>query len=248
MNEVLKHIELIESYVEGRLTEKERQDFETRLVIDSNLKEEFDLYKNIVEGIKEIGEENLKAKLKLADNELDTETKIVKLKPKINIKYWSIAASFVFLIGIGLFFYMSNSSNLNAIATKYYEKDKGLPVEMAVGKSKWEDVMNLYKSDDYTGTKIKLQKLAKENPANDTLNYFYGVVNFELKDYRQARANLNNIKSESKYYEKAQYRLILIDLKINDKQQAIAKINECLVNNQHLYYDKLLELKAELTK
>ena len=44
MKEVLKHIELIENFVEGKLSENERQDFETRLIVDGDFKEEFDLY------------------------------------------------------------------------------------------------------------------------------------------------------------------------------------------------------------
>lgn len=250
MKEVLKHIELIENYVEGRLSENEKQDFETRLIIDSDFKEEFDLYNTVVAGIQEAGRENLKAKLKLADNELDNKQNIINIKnsQKKQTKYWAFAASVVFAIGIGLFFYMNDKPDLMALANNYYEKEKGLPIEMSVTRNQWEDVMSVYKNEDYTATKNKLEDLLKKEPTNDTLNYFYGVVNFELNNYRASIASFNNINPTSNYYDKAQYRLVLIDLKLNNKADAIVKINECLLNKQHLYYDKLSQLKSELSR
>lgn len=250
MSEVLKNIELIENYCEGKLSAVEHTDFEARLLIDAELKEEFELYKVIVTGIKEQGEDDLKAKLKLADNELDSEPKIIELKKdnKKSIKYWTIAASVVFIVGAGLFWSLANKTNLPQLATVYYEKEKGLPDEMSVTETQLADVMNLYKSGDYVATRNKLELLLKENYTNDTLHYFYGVVNYELDNYRLSRASFNSIKTESKYFEKAQYRLILIALKTNDKQYALDRVNECLLNKKHLYYDNLVKLKAELTK
>ncbi|MFN8117913.1 MAG: hypothetical protein U0W65_17520 [Bacteroidia bacterium] len=247
---VLKHIELIEQYCEGKLSAQDKTDFETRLLIDAEFKEEFELYKAIVAGIKEQGEDNLKAKLKLADNELDNVPKIVELKKenKKGIKYWAVAATIIFIIGIGLFWSLSNKSDLPQLADTYYEKEKGLPIEMSVTKNQLADVMNLYKSGDYVATKNKLEFLLKENNANDTLHYFYGVVNYELNNYRASRAGFNSVKTESNYYEKAEYRLILIDLKTNDIQKALDRVNKCLLNKQHLYYDNLVKLKSELTK
>ena len=67
MTEVLKHIELIEQYYEGNLSANQIADFETRLITDSDFKEEVELYKVIVAGIKENGAENLKARLRQAD-------------------------------------------------------------------------------------------------------------------------------------------------------------------------------------
>lgn len=250
MSEVLKNIELIENYYEGKLSDADKTVFEARLIIDSDFKDEVELYKNIVSGIKENGVANLKAKLKLVDNELDNEPVIRKIEPvnSSKIKYLAFAASVVLVISLSVYWNLSNKSNLSQLAIEYYEKEKGLPVEMSVTENQLADVMNLYKSGDYVATKNKLELLLKENNTNDTLHYFYGVVNYELDNYRASRASFNSIKNESDYYEKGQYRLVLIDLKINDKQKALDRVNKCLLNKQHLYYDNLVKLKSELTK
>jgi hypothetical protein len=250
MSEVLKNIELIETYFEGKLSSAEKTAFETRLAIDSDFNEEVELYKNIVAGIKETGEANLKAKLKLVDNELDTEPVIVKMGApnSLKIKYIGIAASVILVICISVYWNLSNKSNLPELAIAFYEKEKGLPNEMSVSESQLSDVMSSYKNDDFVTTKNKLNELLKYNSSNDTLRYFFGITNYELKDYRTAIASFNMISMESKYYDKAQYRLVLIELLVDDKQRALKKIDECLANRNHLYYDKLVQLKSELLK
>ena len=159
MSEVLKNIELIENYCEGKLSAVEHTDFETRLLIDAELKEEFELYKAIVSGIKEHGEDNLKAKLKLVDSELDNEHKIIELGKgnKKSIRYWAIAASVVFIVGLGLFWSLVNKTDLPQLANVYYDKEKGLPVEMSVTENQLAEVMAFYKSGDYVATINKLE-------------------------------------------------------------------------------------------
>jgi len=250
MPEVLKNIELIENYYEGKLSDAEKTAFETRLVIDSDFKEEFDLYKNIVAGIKENGAANLKAKLKLVDDELDNEPLVLKLETNKTslVKYLAIAASVILIISLGVYWNLSDKSNLPELAIAYYEKEKGLPNEMSVSKGQLSDVIASYKNGDYVTTKNKLNDLLKNKNTNDTLNYFLGITSYELKDYSAALASFNTINSESVYYDKAQYRLVLIELVANDKQKALHKIDECLANKNHLYYDKLIQLRAELSK
>ena len=250
MSEVLKNIELIETYFEGKLSDAEKTAFEARLAIDSDFKEEVELYKNIVAGIKENGAANLKAKLKLVDEELDREPVIIKLESRKSsqVKYLAIAASVVLIICISVYWNISSKSNLSELAIAYYEKDKGLPNEMSVTEDQLSDVMASYKNGDYIKSKNRLNDLLKNNTTNDTLRYYFGITNFELKDYRAALASFNMIGSESKYYEKAQYRLVLIELFLNDKQIALNKIDECLANKNHLYYDKLVQLRTELSK
>lgn len=250
MSEVLKNIELIETYFEGKLSDADKTAFETRLIIDSDFKEEVELYKNIVAGIKENGASNLKAKLKLVDEELDSEPAIIKLESRKSslVKYIAIAASVVLVISLSLYWSLSNKSNLPELAIVYYEKEKGLPNEMSVSENQLSDVMISYKNGDYFTTKSKLNDLLKNKNTNDTLNYFLGITSYELKDYSAALASFNTINSESVYYDKAQYRLVLIELLANDKQKALNKIDECLSNENHLYYDKLVQLKKELSK
>ena len=248
MTEEVNNIELIEQYCEGSLSKKEMIDFEARLIIDSELKEEFEIYKAVVSCIKEKGEEDFKVKLLLADEELDRNSKKTSSNDKSNFKYWAIAASIILLIGIGLYWILTPKIDLEKLADNYYEKEKGLQVEMSVNKGQLDNVMNSYKTEDYKGAKKQLEILLKTNNSNDTLNYFNGIINYELVDYITAKISFKKINKGSSYFEKAQYRLILIALKTKNKAEAIGMIDESLLNKNHIYYEKIKSLKAELSK
>lgn len=68
-----KYYELIEAYFENRLSKTEREDFESRMKYDTQLQEEVELYKIVVDGIKAKAEkEQLKEKLTNLDNQMDS--------------------------------------------------------------------------------------------------------------------------------------------------------------------------------
>lgn len=247
MPDTLKNIEIIENYYEAKLTQKERHDFEVRLISDSDFKEEYDLYLNIIEGIKESGKQKLKEKLRLADVDLDKKNSIVNPlpSPKKNYSFYAIAASIILLIGF--FFIWTNSNDLPALADKYYEKEKGLPVEMGASENKMQLIMNEFKTGNLTTALENLHKLMLEKQNNDTLEYFNGVICLELKQYDASYASFHGISDQSTFFEKAQYRMIIIDLMENKKQDVLMLINENLERKDGLYYDKLVSLKKELS-
>ncbi len=249
MSETLKHIELIEDYCEGKLSQKDRQEFELRLVTDPDFKEEYELYRNIVAGIKESGAQRLKEKLKQVDVDLDNRKGIQTglHQPNKNYSFYAIAASVTLLIGFFFAWNYFNTADLPALADKYYEKEKGLPVEMSASENKMQLIMNDYKTGNLINALENTHKLMLEKQDNDTLEYFNGVICLELEQYDAAYASFHGIPQTSPFFEKAQYRMIIIDLKEKKKQDVLILIDESLSRKDGLYYDKLVSLKKELS-
>ena len=240
MKEVLKHIELIENFVEGKLSENERKDFETRLIVDGDFKEEFDLYKSVVAGIKASGLENLKAKMKEADYELDSNNVVeLKFAKKQNSRlYYSIAASIVLILGIAFIWNFNSGNSLSDLADSVYEKDKGLPVEMSVNIQTLNDAMNSYKTGDYHTAQNHLLNILHNNQANDTTIFYLGLVEYELGNFIKSQEYFNAISDSSIYCPKAEYRLLLSLLKINSVNDAKAECKKILSNPNHQYREK----------
>ena len=241
----MENYELIENYFEGKLSEEEKASVDSLLLSNSDFKDEFELYKNIVFGIKEAGKEHLKNKLKEADMELDEGTPLTQVtKEKTNFKFIAIAASVLIIIGATSFYFFFKSPDLPELASKYYEPEIGLPVELAVSNSKWDAVMNDLKSGNIKESKEKLDKL-KSSGTNDTLSYFEGVLDYELKNYGEAIKNFSSVNESAYYFQKAQYRLVLSYLMSKNKKSALEAIDKATANK---YFAKLSELKAELSK
>lgn len=247
MSEVLKNIEEIESYFEGKLSLEDKLLFETKLESSPELVAELKLYKQIRSVIVEKGKEDLKNKFILADKELDGRASVISIGKKTNYKILSLVASVIVVIGISIFFFLNKKNDYSELTNKYYEAEKGLPIEMGTS-NKFDNLMNSYKSGNLNDANRQLDELLKKNSQNDTLRYFYAVVNDELKNYQPAIIDYSSIPSSSHYFQKAQYRLVLTYLKTNDKNKAVEIINQALGNKEHLYYDKLSQLRAELTK
>jgi hypothetical protein len=113
MEDNLKHLELIEAYLEGNLSEEEKVDFEVRLLVDKDLEEEFELYKKIVGGFKDIQTENIRQKLQAIDDEIDSNSH----KPSTKFYWWAgLAACLIFVqILIILFLFQFVLSFINKI-------------------------------------------------------------------------------------------------------------------------------------
>ncbi|MGB3948547.1 MAG: hypothetical protein WBM13_11225 [Bacteroidia bacterium] len=242
----MKNIEEIENYFEGKLSLEDKLLFEAKLEANPELVAEFELYKQIRGAIIEKGKEDLKHRFALADKELDNKAKnTIQISKKSNYKILAIAASVALVVGISLFFFLNTSQNYVQLVDKYYEKEKGLPVEMGTS-NKFDKLMNAYKAENYTEAQKQLTELLQTNSSNDTAVFFNAIVNDELMNYPQAIIGYLNIPIASNYYEKSQYRLVLTYLKTNEKEKAIEILNQALNNKQHLYYDKLSQLRSEL--
>jgi len=255
MEDILKHVELIEAYVEGRLSKQEKQDFEAKLITDTELAEELKLYKTLVAGIKDSGLEkdknNLKEELKEVDNNLDKKsshgTKTIILK---RIKWYYYAAACVLLLIIPLYFIVTENPT-EKLLSNYYEKDKGLPVLMSGSKNiSLDNAMNLYKQEKYKEAKQAFNELLKDKPMNDTLNYYSALSSFELEKYNKAIKQFTIIlqNDTSVFKEKAEYYLGLTYFAVDKIQQAKELFNKIAANPSHRYQEKAQDILRELDK
>ena len=236
--EELKNIELIENYFEKKLSARDMANFEARMVIDNDFKEEVELYQNIVLSIKEAGQNRLKSLLQNADKELENNSgKIINLFPgnpkeqsksnntdnptkkkpaKFNILL--LVASFTLLFGIGLS-YLIYTHNSNSNQFQVFDfKEGGLPNKMGCS-SILDSAMIDFKQAQYQQTINQLLALKSQN---DTTIYFIGYCQERLKQQELAMQTYSkiSIQSNSKYSMRAAYRRALLLIKKNKKSEA----------------------------
>lgn len=244
----LKYFDIIEQYVDGNMTEAERENFEQNLASDELLKIEYALYTQIVESVGEYFMAKHKNKLRTIDLELDLENASTPKSRRIIL--FSIAASLVILLVS--YFAISplfNQPDLKAIASNYDEVDKGIPVLMSMnGDSQFSKAMNQYKQKDYQGSLSILQQLSNDKKNNDTLIYYIGI-NYQMLDSLQMAINYFK-KAENFQYsifkDKADFRLAICYLKLENKEDALAVLKSIGGNSKHLYQEKALKMLGEL--
>jgi tetratricopeptide (TPR) repeat protein len=246
----LKYFDFIEHYVDGNMDELEQRDFEAQLVSNPLLKEEYGKYLTCINGIKDYYSSNLKNQLKAQDLELDIAL-AKPLKPRINrVLLYSIAATFaLFITTFTVLNIIKKAPDLNGIASKYKEEEKGMPILMSLSEdAQLNEAMNLYKQSDYNGSLNIIQTLQENKKNNDTL-IFYEGVNYEMlgnsgKAINCYRKLING--GSSIFTEKAQYRLALCYLQNEDEKNAMEQLDIICKNPQHLYFEQAKAILKEL--
>jgi tetratricopeptide (TPR) repeat protein len=236
-------IELMERYYDGHLSEEEKASFEQRLYHDELFSEEYELFIKVRQGLESAGEEELRAKLNAADAELPAPFIEHKSNTKIT-KFFLIAASFAVLIISAYFLFVSDNFSYK----HFEERETGLPVLMnSEINNSLDQAMIYYKQKEYEDSYRILNNILEENPSNDTLLYFNGVVLYELENYSEATSYYKEIiDTESAYREKAEYRLALAYLRLDKKNDAKSILRKITSEPTHLYNDKAWELLKEL--
>ena len=206
MDDNLKHIELIEAYHEDKLSPEAKVEFEVRLLVDRELQEENELYKKKLYGFHDIKADQIRAKLRQIDSELDQKKK----GGSGRAKYYWIAGVAAF-IAIICFVYFQQFSEPR-FSAKYIPEDPGLPVLMGTGnKLDFDNAMSEFKAEEYDKAIIGFSKLLKTNPENDTTLFYLGNCYLHTKNYEMSMELLGklNRQSNSIYNAKGQYYLAL---------------------------------------
>ncbi|MCG8309599.1 MAG: hypothetical protein MI975_19540 [Cytophagales bacterium] len=126
MNRNLTNEELVNSYLDNELSDIDRLDFENRLLHDSELREEYNFQKDLIEGIKEVRRLELKSRL----SNIPINTPLYQTVGFKAIAVASISAG----IGFGAYYLLKEDDNLELTVVDIIENkitqtdEKNIPV------------------------------------------------------------------------------------------------------------------------
>jgi hypothetical protein len=143
----------------------------------------------------------------------DSKTKTVNPLKNKNLfsNYLKYAAVFALLFGTGIFLF--NRQEKVLLLSHQFEEPGLINYMSTTTSSNWEDIMYDFKTKNYLKTNQKIEKELIENPENDTLIYFLGVVNFKLNNLKKAKIQLQKLQKNNTtiYTDKSIYYLGLIE-------------------------------------
>lgn len=251
MAEDLKHIEQIEQYCEGKMSQAEKSAFEAELLLNEGLNEELELYRKIVDSFKITKEDSIRANLRQIDVELDKNMPVKAngsfSKNKYR-NYFAIAASIAIFIGLASYFVFFYTSTDKLIAS-FEVEEPGLPVLMGGSTNIiYDDAMSAYQQNDYPTSLTILQNLFKENPTSDTLNYFIGIIYAKTKKTNDAIPFFENVmlNVNSIFRLKASYQLGLCYWRTNDNYKAREIFQQISLDNNSPFSKNAAEIMKRL--
>ena len=123
-----------------------------------------------------------------------------KSKPNY-LKYAAVLIPTALITG----YFINQISNVSI--DKYYIKESGLPSLMSENKTNWDELMQLYKSNQFEKAYTLTEKIKVQKPENDTVNYFQAVIAYDLKKYGVAKVGFEKVTKykQSVFYNDAEY-------------------------------------------
>lgn len=235
----MKKIMIIEKYLEGKLDQAEKLEFDEMLVSDKNFTEEIKLHKEINEAISNDELHLFREKVSTVVRDNNKKTLILTAFSRKLIKY-PVAASILLLIAFSLWQILSLNSP-QELFSKYY-----LPYQPDIS-TRSENTLNdkiqlsclLYQEGDYAKSFDLLQSFILKNPNNQTASFYLSLNAVELAKYDLAIAGFKNIENDvtTPFALHARWYLALTYLKMNNKIEA-GKYLTLLMKDENYYSEK----------
>ncbi|MBD1262173.1 tetratricopeptide repeat protein [Maribacter polysiphoniae] len=211
--------EEFESVLLNQMDSKEKAVFNHKLNSDTELKKQFEEFKELFLAIEEEGLRNMMATF---HNNLKGESSTIT-STKSKFHWYRIAASIAILISLGIWFFNKQSPN-EKLFKRYYSVDPGLPTVMGNNDNyAFYEAMVDYKQGNYDVAINKWEKLLLTNQDSDTLNYFLGSAYLANGNTNKAIILFENTLNSGAptFSKEAHYYMALALLKNNNIEEAI---------------------------
>lgn len=218
-----QELELIDRYLRKELSETEHVAFEQRLAADAEWREK----------VQEIKLLSLSIQENALASRLNTFHKAVPIsdnnKPKVIKMNWAkrVAIAATLILGVTMLsrlLFFRETGNEKLYAT-YYKPDPGLATLMGVSDNyEFENAMVDYKTGSYTKALSTWLNMLKENPDNDTLDYFIASAYLAKDDVPEASVYFEKVirRQQSVFLQDAKWYKALLLLKQGKKEEAVA--------------------------
>jgi len=238
-----KDIEIIENYLEGKLSDQEVKDFDQRLTEDSDFNKLFKDIKILIEGIRFSTRKSVYDQLKIVEEKLPDinlkrsgkQTSIFTPKPskKVRPLYLKIAAIAAILIGAYFISPISKIVYYNSLYNSNLEFYEGLGDNITRSDNQQESLkstaFNYYYKKSFSEANEFFNN-NKDKTANSLIAHAYTYL--KLKDYENAVQLLKNvIENKSPQYdeffiEQAKWYLAITYLKTGDIEETRILLNQ----------------------
>jgi|GEM_PF-4147910 len=192
---------LIAAYLEGNLSDTERDSFELRMADDSAFAEAVALEKDVHRAILYDGRRALKDTLRQIDAETPSPG-----KPKPRLAWWKVAASIAIILVPLMIWWSLESSTSPASLFKQSLSDYTPNGFRSEGDALLGNAMRSWQKEDFTTAQASLDQLIESDEADPALWEFRGIIALELNNWQTAESylqrslELNANQMSSQYY------------------------------------------------
>ena len=242
-----KTYELLDAYLNGILSTKERRDFEVQMTKDRELREEMLLQKDLYEVmfLHEQEEKQLK-KVQHAISEAHSAYHNFSTPKRRIWRFVGVTASILLLLGYFMFFKTSNS--MESLYAEYADWDS-LPslTERTGSGSQLEEAAIYFKEASYTKAISSFEVYLLKDPENPLALTYLGLSYIYSQNYDKAIETFDRLeKGTSLDRDKSYWYKAMAYLKAREKDKAIATLRRLIQDSNNYKYEVAKQLLKRL--
>ncbi|MEM9075565.1 MAG: tetratricopeptide repeat protein [Bacteroidota bacterium] len=232
--------ELLEDYLNGKLSKEEKIAFDKKLNADPNLKKELEKHKLLHEAMADFDAIDFRKRIQEVEKDVS-----FKQNKKRNQGFFRIAASLAILIGLGIIWTTYEPSRDN-LFEEYYSAYPMEDIKRGSQEQIPQQVLNDYSSKKYGEVISYFELLVQKYPEDDIIKMYLGTSYLEENRTKEALSVFKTI-DDNAYKEHALWYISLCYLNLEDRKNCIKTLDN-LIDYMGIYENKALELKKELIK
>ena len=244
MEPTQEQYERIEEYLLGKMTEKDQLNFEIELLLDEKMRQE-------LEEVSELTRTIEWSMLRNSAAELSREKQRRMEKKELTNRLIQVVGIVIALSAV-LFtwwYFVIATPTTNTLFRQYYRPDHGLAVKASEVKNpQLSQALQLYAAHHYSKALPIFTDLLKEDPKNDTLEFFTGNILLAQGEISAAQKAFEEVSHPGVLKEKSLWYLTLIEIKNNDLNAAGSKLAQILQDPASAGYENAHSLNKRLKK
>lgn len=232
--------DLIEKFIQNRLSSKEKLTFDELLKNDVDFKNEVAFHTNLKKAVKNNDNESFKNLIS------DLELKVKRPGQKYSYSKWLVAASIILLLGLTYFLTIFNKPSTNDLFASYFQPYENVisPIERSSDQQGEKALaFYTYEEGDYEVAIILFSKLYKSTKEPYYLFYKANALLTLERANEAVPLLLEHLKTEDALTEKTKWYLALAYLKKQENQNAKKLLKEVIKDGNYKTKDaeKLLK-------
>ncbi|WP_157208281.1 tetratricopeptide repeat protein [Mariniflexile maritimum] len=238
-----KQEDLIEKYIQNKLSPEETLLVDDLLQNDPNFKRELTFHTNLKQVLKKEDDANFRHLI----SKLEREAKHKNTLPKRRYATWLAAASIALLVGLSYFFSMNQKASTSELFASYFEPYRNViqPLERGNGNQDEKSLaFYAYEKGDYEKA---IQLFTNLFTATKEPYYLFYKANALLKLEKANEAVpllLEHLKTKDTLTEKSTWYLALAYLKLNDAANAKMTLKKVISEGNYKTSEAKKLLKA----
>jgi hypothetical protein len=247
-----RDIDLIEKYHNGTLRTAENQAVKDRIASDPVFASMVEDYTDIIEGIRSSGKEKFKETVAGWEEEIRAEE---QQKSKsigfILTKYWPIAAAFLIVVLVAIYFLVPrNARTPEGLYASYFVPYEDVLSVRDNSNTSLTEAMHFYNQKEYAAAADRLGRYIISSSADpktlSTETFYWGISLLESDQPEDAIAALSSVVDhQGLLKEQAEWYRALAYLKLGDIESCKKQLNE-INRDGHDYQSKAASLLNDL--